>query len=274
MGDAEYRPPDDAGDPIQPLLLGGRRLCPEPRAMLTGKYTIHCGVSRNDDDLPDAEVTIAEALKVGVPHPPCSASGTTAARATRGRNMSPMDQGFDEFFGFTDATHAWEKFPKMLFESASTCPACRRLRRRPLHRPRPSTSSNGPRINPSSCVAPDLRAFQHRSGPLVEIERNAAPAVPEADPANPVNTTYASQVTRLDREVGRVMAALEELGLANDTLVVFTSDHGATFETGNRGASVALDSNRPFRGQKRTLWEGAFAYRRSRSGPARSPRAR
>ena len=46
--------------------------------------------------------------------------------------------------------------------------------------------------------------------------------------------------------------------LASETLIVFTSDHGATFESGNRGASVALDSNRPFRGQKRTLWEGGI----------------
>ena len=36
---------------------------PSRAAFLTGKYTIHSGVSRNDDDLPTEEVTIAEALK-------------------------------------------------------------------------------------------------------------------------------------------------------------------------------------------------------------------
>src|SRR5439155_7078605 len=36
---------------------------PSRGAMLTGKYTIHCGVSQNNDDLPASEVTIAEALK-------------------------------------------------------------------------------------------------------------------------------------------------------------------------------------------------------------------
>src|SRR3954452_5937778 len=36
---------------------------PSRGAMLTGKYTIHCGISRNGDDLPSREVTIAEALK-------------------------------------------------------------------------------------------------------------------------------------------------------------------------------------------------------------------
>ena len=52
-------------------------------------------------------------------------------------------------------------------------------------------------------------------------------------------------VTRLDRNVGRVLDALDGLGLAGDTLVVFTSDHGATFESGNQGTSNFHDSNRP-----------------------------
>ena len=47
-----------------------------------------------------------------------------------------------------------------------------------------------------------------------------------------------------------------DLKLADNTIVLFTSDHGATFESGNQGTSNALDSNHPFRGQKRTLWEG------------------
>jgi arylsulfatase A len=55
-----------------------------------------------------------------------------------------------------------------------------------------------------------------------------------------------------------VLAALDDLGLRDRTLAVFSSDHGATFEEGNRGASAFHDSNRPFRGQKRTLWEGGI----------------
>jgi arylsulfatase A-like enzyme len=47
-------------------------------------------------------------------------------------------------------------------------------------------------------------------------------------------------------------------GLADNTIVVFSSDHGATFEAGNEGASAYHDSNRPLRGQKRTLWEGGI----------------
>jgi arylsulfatase A len=65
-------------------------------------------------------------------------------------------------------------------------------------------------------------------------------------------------VTRLDKNVGRVLDAIEESGLLGNTLVIFASDHGATFEQGNLGTSNALDSNHPFRGQKRTLWEGGI----------------
>jgi arylsulfatase A-like enzyme len=65
-------------------------------------------------------------------------------------------------------------------------------------------------------------------------------------------------ITRLDKEIGRLLDSLNELGLAKNTLIVFSSDHGATFEVGNRGAAAYHDSNAPFRGHKRTLWEGGI----------------
>jgi len=80
----------------------------------------------------------------------------------------------------------------------------------------------------------------------------------EADPTMPLNAAYAAMATRLDRNIGRLIATLDRLGLTRETLIVFTSDQGATFERGNQGTSAALDSNRPFRGHKRTLWEGGI----------------
>ena len=63
---------------------------------------------------------------------------------------------------------------------------------------------------------------------------------------------YAAMVRSLDRGVGRVMRALRDEGLDEDTIVVFTSDNGAPNYIG------LPDVNRPFRGWKLTLFEGGL----------------
>jgi len=60
--------------------------------------------------------------------------------------------------------------------------------------------------------------------------------------------TYAAMMRSLDDNVGRVLARLEELGLADDTIVVFTSDNG-----GER-----FSHNWPFTGVKTELLEGGL----------------
>jgi arylsulfatase A-like enzyme len=57
-------------------------------------------------------------------------------------------------------------------------------------------------------------------------------------------------IRALDRNVGRVLEALKAQGLAEDTLVVFTSDNGAAHYIG------LDDLNRPYRGWKATFFEG------------------
>ena len=44
-------------------------------------------------------------------------------------------------------------------------------------------------------------------------------------------------ITHMDTEIGRLMGALDELGLARNTIVLFSSDHGATFEPMNEGTA-------------------------------------
>ena len=60
--------------------------CPS-RAASTGKSTIHCGVTRNDDDLPAGEVTLAEAMKARGYVTRSSASGITVSRSLRRRTI-------------------------------------------------------------------------------------------------------------------------------------------------------------------------------------------
>ncbi|MFZ9305479.1 MAG: sulfatase [Gammaproteobacteria bacterium] len=63
---------------------------------------------------------------------------------------------------------------------------------------------------------------------------------------------YAAMLRSLDRNVGRVLAALRERGLEDNTLVIFTSDNGAPHYTG-LGAR-----NAPLRGWKATYFEGGI----------------
>jgi arylsulfatase A-like enzyme len=249
---------------------------PSRAAMLTGRSTIHCGVSRNDDDLPAAEVTIAEALKANDyvtglfgkwHHGKARHEGGTPA-GNNGSYVHPMDQGFDEFFGFTDAVHAWEKYPRVLWDGRERKPVSGYAD--DLFTDRAVDFIRRHRDHPFFLYVPFIATHFNIEAPPDEIARHGG-RFKEDDPGRPLNATYAAMVTRLDRCVGRVVDELEALGLSGRTLVVFTSDHGATFERGNLGTSNALDSNRPFRGQKRTLWEGGVRVPAIACWPGRIP---
>jgi len=55
-----------------------------------------------------------------------------------------------------------------------------------------------------------------------------------------------------DKNVGQVLDALDELGIADDTIVVYSTDNGPHMNTWPDGGMT------PFRGEKNTNWEGAF----------------
>jgi arylsulfatase A len=229
---------------------------PSRGALLTGKYTIHTGVRRNDQDLPLEEVTIAEALKHrGYKSGLFGKWQHGKPRSGRDHYVHPMDQGFDDFFGFTDSYEALEKFPTQLWRGRERVPVSGYVDDLITDHAIEFLSHHNdtPFFLDVSYLAPHFSI----AAPTEEIERLKG-RVSEVDPLHPLNTTYAAMITRMDRNIGRLLAALERLHLIEDTLLVFTSDNGATFEFGNQGTSAALDSNRPLRGQKRTLWEGGI----------------
>jgi arylsulfatase A-like enzyme len=63
-------------------------------------------------------------------------------------------------------------------------------------------------------------------------------------------------VTRMDRDIGRILALLGELGLERNTLVIFTSDNGGAQSKG--ADSEFFGSNGPFRGHKGLIYEGGI----------------
>ena len=233
----------------------GAPLCAPSRAcLLTGRYTIHHTVRNNSTDIPASEVTLAEALK------PLGYATALCGKWHRGRLPDgsfthPLDQGFDQTFGYLDARHAWEHFPKTLFRGRNeekvsgfssdllADEAIQFIRKN--------------RSQPFFVYVPFIEPHFLIESPTEDLARYKG-KFREKNPEEPFNAHYAAMIHRMDRSIGRLAKALADEGLDRDTLIVFSSDNGATFETGNKGTSNYHDSNRPFRGQKRSLEEGGI----------------
>ncbi|MDB4335069.1 arylsulfatase [bacterium] len=70
------------------------------------------------------------------------------------------------------------------------------------------------------------------------------------------NATTAGMISRLDWEVGRIMEELEKQGIAENTIIMFSSDNGPHKEGGR--VPAFFKSSGPFRGIKRDLYEGGI----------------
>ena len=68
---------------------------------------------------------------------------------------------------------------------------------------------------------------------------------------------YAAMVEAMDEGVGLILGALDSLGLAENTLVAFTSDNGGLVQVYHR-AGPLVTTNAPLRGEKGTLYEGGL----------------
>ena len=84
-----------------------------------------------------------------------------------------------------------------------------------------------------------------------ELEKKFSAKSPQ--PGYPSNPLYAGLLAELDASVGRIVAAVDAAGLAENTLILFLSDNGG-IEHEQSGRIVT--SNHPLRGEKGTLYEG------------------
>lgn len=88
---------------------------------------------------------------------------------------------------------------------------------------------------------------------------------------------YANLVRRIDDTVGDVMQLLEDLGIDDNTLVIFTSDNGPSLESYLRNKPFRptfFEGYGPFDGVKRDLWEGGIRLGAIARWPNRIPAGR
>jgi arylsulfatase A-like enzyme len=249
----------------------GSTVCAPSRCVLmTGLHTGHCYIRGNaKTNLRPEDVTVAEVLK---------AAGYRTGLIGKwglgheGSTGVPTRQGFDSFFGYLDQTHAHNYYPTFLL---------RNEQRVPLRNVVPNEGPVGQgiasvRVDYShDLMAEEALRFldQQKDGQpfflylaftLPHANNEAGKQgleVPDlGDYANqdwPASQkAHAAMVSRLDRDVGRVMERLRALGMDRNTLVIFTSDNGPHREGGHD--PELSDSNGPLRGIKRALYEGGI----------------
>lgn len=112
-------------------------------------------------------------------------------------------------------------------------------------------------------VVPHLALQVPEDEPSLERYRELIPDTPYIGnkgylPHPTPRAAYAAMITRMDRNIGRIMELLKENGLAENTLVLFTSDNGPTY--GGIGGSDTdyFESNNPFKGLKGSVYEGGL----------------
>ncbi|MDP1560771.1 MAG: sulfatase-like hydrolase/transferase, partial [Pirellulaceae bacterium] len=119
-----------------------------------------------------------------------------------------------------------------------------------------------PFIEPHVAMHPPQELFERF--PLewdTEVYRGEGGYLPHPRP----RAAYAAMIHDLDRHVGRVLQALDKAGVAERTLVIFTSDNGSTLDVGNRskfhvgGADPKFfNSTQDLRGYKGSVYEGGL----------------
>lgn len=213
--------------------------------------------------LPSSEQTLPEALKEKDYH--SIALGKWHLGASEG--MLPNDQGFDEFLGFLGGGGMFmeEDDPEVVNSKQDFDPIDRFLW---------ANLRYGVQFNEGDTFKPDSHTTDYLSREAVKaIEANRerpffmylaynAPHTPlqsekrDYDALSHIEDhterTYAGMIRGLDRGIGQVLASLEENGLSDNTIVIFTSDNGGADYVG------LPDLNKPYRGWKMTFFEGGI----------------
>lgn len=253
----------------------GSTVCAPSRcALMTGRDMGHAYIRGNVDqaNLRPQDTTLAQRLH--------DAGYTTGmfgkwGLGERFSTGEPQKKGFDAFFGYLNQVHAHAYFSDSLFEIQRGDMVKVDLPSKPYapdlilgkamsfmkdNRDRPFFLYFSTTIPHAETVVPDslMKPFLKADGSSVFGEEKPYPGAPRslygAQPKP--HAAFAAMVTKLDSDVGRIMQQVKDLGLDNDTYIIFTSDNGAHNEGG--GDAAFFNSSGPLRGIKRDLYEGGI----------------
>jgi arylsulfatase A-like enzyme len=248
----------------------GSTVCAPSRCVLmTGYHTGHC-VIRGNARLPlrPEDVTLAEVLKQAGYRTGLFGKWGLGEEESTGY---PTRQGFDEFYGYVNQRHAHNYYPTFLLDGE---------KRVKLENVVPDEGPDG--VGKAS----EKRQYSHdliveRALDFITRQKDEpfflylALTIPHANNEAKLEGMevpdlgefaskdwpqgrkgHAAMITHMDRDIGRLRAKLESLGIAKDTLILFTSDNGPHNEAGYQ--HEMNDSNGPLRGCKRDLYDGGI----------------
>jgi arylsulfatase A-like enzyme len=262
----------------------GSTVCAPSRSVLmTGLHTGHTPIRGNQEVQPEGQWpmpastrTLAEALKdVGY----ITGAFGKWGLGFPGSEGDPVNQGFDNFFGYNCQRYAHRYYPEYLWEndkkvylegndwSSTKSYAPDLIQQKTLDFIRENHDTTFfafiPMVIPhAELIVPDDDIYQQYLGKFPEAPYVGRPGA-DYGPDMKIgmycsqdfpHATFAAMVHRLDRHVGEIVMLVEELGLSENTIIMFTSDNGPHMEGG--ADPDFFNSNGGLRGYKRDLYEG------------------
>jgi len=266
----------------------GATVCaPSRSAFMTGLHTGHTPIRGNTEvqpegqqPMPDSVMTISKLLQ--------EAGYVTGAFGKWGLGFpgsegDPVNQGFDQFFGYNCQRYAHRYYPDYLWDNfqkvdlpgndwatkrdyapdliqEKTLAFLEKNQKNPFFLFMPIVMPHAELAAPEDEILAKYKAKFPNETPYVAKSKGAdygpEMAIPGYQSQPYPHATFAAMVERIDRYVAEVVSKLEELGLAENTIIIFASDNGAHQEGG--ADPVFFESNGPFRGYKRDLYEGGI----------------
>ncbi len=270
---------------------------PSRAAFLTGRHTGHAYVRDNHELGGFLDEEERGQLALPPDHPTLArwlhANGYATAVVGKwglggpGSTGVPTKQGFDFFFGYLDQKQAHNYYPTHLWRNEERYPlrntyfsphqkldgdpndpkAYEKYRgadysidfmtREAVAWLRANASKPfflyfAPTIPHLALQVPEA-ALKEYEGKFPETPYTGERYLPQRTP----RAAYAAMITYLDAQVGRVLGTLKEIGADERTLVIFTSDNGATFNVGGAPTEF-FQSNGTLRGHKQDVYEGGI----------------